>query len=93
MGHWRPGAMGTLRMALDNSLYCIGCCAGLMVVLVAAGAMSLPWALLIAAVVFAEKVLPRGEWTARAAGGTLVLLSGLVVLEPGLAAALRAWSL
>lgn len=93
MGHWRPGAAGTLRMALDNSLYCLGCCAGLMVVLVAAGAMSLPWALLIAAIVFAEKVLPRGEWTARAAGVALLLLGVFVVVEPGLAAALRAWSL
>jgi predicted metal-binding membrane protein len=93
MGHWRPGAVGTLRMALDHSFYCLGCCAGLMVVLVAAGAMSLPWALLIAAVVFAEKALPAGAWTARAAGAALVLLGALVVAEPGLAAALRAWSL
>jgi predicted metal-binding membrane protein len=93
MGHWRPGAAGTLRMALDHSLYCLGCCAGLMVVLVAAGAMSLPWALLIAVVIFAEKVLPRGEWTARATGAALVLLSVFVVAEPGLATALRAWSL
>jgi predicted metal-binding membrane protein len=93
MGHWRPAAMGTLRMALDHSLYCLGCCAGLMVVLVAAGAMSLPWALLIAAVVFAEKVLPAGAWTARAAGVALVLLGVFVVVEPGLAATLRAWSL
>jgi predicted metal-binding membrane protein len=93
MGHWRPGAMGTLRMALEHSLYCLGCCAGLMVVLVAAGAMSLPWALLIAAVVFAEKVLPRGAWTARAAGAAFVLLGLFVVVEPGLAATLRAWSL
>jgi predicted metal-binding membrane protein len=93
MGHWRPGAVGTLRMALDNSLYCLGCCAGLMVVLVAAGAMSLPWALLIAVVVFAEKVLPSGKWTARASGAALVFLGLLVVVEPGLAAALRAWSL
>lgn len=93
MGHWRPGAMGTLRMALDHSLYCLGCCAGLMVVLVAAGAMSLPWALLIAAVVFAEKLLPAGAWTARAAGATLVLLGVFVLVEPSLAAALRNWSL
>jgi predicted metal-binding membrane protein len=93
MGHWRPGVVGTLRMALDHSLYCLGCCAGLMVVLVAAGAMSPPWALLIAAVVFAEKVLPRGEWTARAAGAALVLLGVFVLVEPGLAAALRNWSL
>jgi predicted metal-binding membrane protein len=92
MGHWRPGAMGTLRMALDHSLYCLGCCAGLMVVLVAAGAMSLPWALLIAAVVFAEKVLPAGAWTARAAGAALVLLGVFVLVAPGLAAALRNWS-
>ena len=93
MGHWRPGAVGTLRMALDHSLYCLGCCAGLMVVLVAAGAMSLPWALLIAAVVLAEKALPAGAWTARTAGVALVLLGVFVVVEPGLAATLRAWSL
>jgi predicted metal-binding membrane protein len=93
MGHWRPGAMGTLRMALAHSLYCLGCCAGLMVVLIAAGAMSLPWALLIAAAVFAEKVLPAGAWTARAAGAALVLLGVFVLVEPGLAATLRAWSL
>jgi predicted metal-binding membrane protein len=92
MGHWRPGTMGTLRLALANSLYCLGCCAGLMVVLVAAGAMSLPWALLIAAVVFAEKVLPLGTWAARVTGAALVLLGVLVVAEPGLAAVLRAWS-
>jgi predicted metal-binding membrane protein len=93
MGHWRSGSMGTLRMALDHALYCLGCCVGLMVVLVVAGAMSLPWALLIAALVFAEKVLPRGEWTARATGAALVLLGVVVVVEPGLAATLRAWSL
>jgi predicted metal-binding membrane protein len=93
MGHWRPGTMGTLRMALAHSLYCLGCCAGLMVVLVAAGAMSLPWALLIAAIVFAEKVLPRGAWTARVAGVALALLGVFVVVEPSLAATLRAWSL
>jgi predicted metal-binding membrane protein len=64
-----------------------------MVVLVAAGAMSLPWALLIAAIVFAEKALPRGKWTARVAGAALVLLGVFVLAEPALAAALRSWSL
>jgi predicted metal-binding membrane protein len=89
MGHWRAGTRGTLRMALEHALYCLGCCVGLMAVLVAAGAMALVWALLIATVVFAEKVLPRGEWTARVAGAALVFLGLLVVAEPGLAAALR----
>jgi predicted metal-binding membrane protein len=92
MGHWRAGIRGTLGMAIEHSLFCLGCCAGLMVVLVAAGAMALPWALLIAAVIFAEKVLPRGEWTARAAGAALVVLGLLVAAQPGLAGALRMWS-
>jgi predicted metal-binding membrane protein len=36
-----------------------------MVVLVVAGAMGLPWVLLIAAAVAAEKLLPGGVWIAR----------------------------
>jgi predicted metal-binding membrane protein len=65
MERWRASYGATLRLALTHAAYCVGCCWGLMVILVAAGAMSLPWVLLIAAVVFAEKLLPRGEWTAR----------------------------
>ena len=89
MGHWRSGYRGTLRMALEHAAYCIGCCWGLMVVLVAAGAMALHWVLLIAVLVFAEKVLPYGEWTGRIAGGVLLVLGLLVVAQPDLAAVLR----
>ena len=60
-----------------------------MVVLVAAGAMSLHWVLLIAAVVFVEKLLPRGEWTTRLVGGALLALGLLVAIEPGLVATVR----
>jgi len=60
-----------------------------MVILVAAGAMSLPWVLLIAAAVFAEKVLPRGEWTARGVGAAFVVLGAAVALNPDLAMLLR----
>ncbi len=89
MGHWRSGYLGTLKMALEHAAYCVGCCWGLMVVLVAAGAMALHWVLLIAALVFAEKVLPHGEWTARIVGGVLLLLGLLVAVQPHLAAVLR----
>ena len=60
-----------------------------MVVLVAAGAVGLNWVLLIAAVVFVEKRLPRGEWTARGAGVALIVLGLVVAMRPELAAALR----
>jgi predicted metal-binding membrane protein len=89
MGHWRDGYLGTFKMALEHAVYCIGCCWALMVVLVAAGAMTLPWVLLIAVIVFAEKILPHGEWTARIAGGALVLLGLLVAVQPSLAVFLR----
>jgi predicted metal-binding membrane protein len=50
-----------------------------MAVLVGAAAMSLTAAALIAALVFAEKVLPGGEWTARVAGFAL-FVAAIVVL-------------
>ena len=62
-------------------------------VLVVAGAMGLPWVLLIACVVAAEKILPRGEWIARMTGVALALLGVAVAAEPGLAALLRAWAM
>jgi predicted metal-binding membrane protein len=85
----RTGYRGTLGLPLEHAGYCLGCCWGLMVVLVAAGALALNWVLLIAAVVFVEKLLPRGEWTARIVGGALVLLGLAVAVHPELAMALH----
>ena len=45
--------------------------------------------LLIAVLVFAEKLLPYGQWTARIIGGALIGLALLVVARPDLAALLR----
>jgi predicted metal-binding membrane protein len=88
-GHWREGWQGGLAMGRAHALYCLGCCWALMAVLVVAGAMGLLWVLLIAAVVAAEKLLPRGEWIARAAGVGLILLGVAVAVRPGLAMVLR----
>jgi predicted metal-binding membrane protein len=90
LGHWRDGWRGGLMMGAAHSLYCLGCCWALMIVLVVAGAMGLIWVLLIAAVVAAEKLLPRGEWIARTTGIALVLLGIAVAIRPSLAGALRA---
>lgn len=68
---------GALRMGSTHGLYCLGCCWALMAVLVLAVAMSLAWAAAIAAAVFAEKVLPRGEALARLLAVALVAF-GLV---------------
>jgi len=89
LGHWRAGRRGSLALGWSHAVYCLGCCWALMVVLVAAGAMGLRWVLLIAAVVAAEKLLPGGEWFARAAGGALLLLGATVALRPDLVMVLR----
>jgi predicted metal-binding membrane protein len=90
MNHWKPGPAGALRMGLEHGLYCAGCCWGLMAVLVVAGAMGLPWVLLIAVVVAAEKLLPRGRWAARLTGVLLLGLGAWVALRPEAAMLLRA---
>jgi len=89
LGHWRAGLRGSLALGWSHALYCLGCCWALMVVLVAAGAMGLAWVLLITAVVAAEKLLPKGEWIARATGGALLLLGVVLALRPALVTALR----
>ena len=89
LGHWRAGWTGALAMGWAHAVYCVGCCGALMLVLVVAGAMGLPWVLLIACAVAAEKLLPRGERIARLTGAALILLGVAVAIRPGLATALR----
>jgi predicted metal-binding membrane protein len=89
LGHWRAGRRGSLALGWSHAIYCLGCCWALMLVLVAAGAMGLRWVLLITAVVAAEKLLPGGEWIARAAGVALLLLGLTVALHPEFVTVLR----
>ena len=77
MERWTRSA---LRLGAEHGLYCVGCCWALMAVLVVAGAMGVVWAAGIAAVVFAEKVLPAGEWAARTAGIALLAAAAAVVI-------------
>jgi predicted metal-binding membrane protein len=57
---WKEGRLGALQMGLVHGAYCVGCCWGLMIVLFALGVMSLVWMVVVAAVIFAEKVTPFG---------------------------------
>lgn len=71
MTRWRAGSTGALRMGLEHGAYCLGCCWALMLLLFVAGVMNLAWVALIAAFVFAEKLLPRGRLASYAAGAVL----------------------
>jgi predicted metal-binding membrane protein len=78
--HWRAGNAGALRMGMRHGLYCVGCCAMLMLLLFAVGVMNLAWVATIAALVLVEKLLPAGRVTARAAGAVLLALAAAALL-------------
>lgn len=85
--HWRPGALGALRLGALHGAYCVGCCWMLMALLFVGGVMNLAWIAALSLLVLAEKLLPAGRWIGRATG--IVLLAwGAALLLPGALAAL-----
>jgi predicted metal-binding membrane protein len=75
---WREGAVGAFRSGVAHGTRCVGCSAGLMFVLFAVGLMNLGWMVLLAAVIFAENVVPHGPLIGRLAGVAL-LISGVAM--------------
>jgi predicted metal-binding membrane protein len=78
MQNWRPGATGALRLGVLHGVDCLGCCAGLMVGLVALGMMNLACMLTAAVIIFAEKTIPSSHRIARPLG--VVMVAGGVAL-------------
>jgi predicted metal-binding membrane protein len=62
--HFRPGAPGALRMGIEHGRDCVGSSWALMAALFALGVMSLTWMALVAALIAAERMLPRATRTA-----------------------------
>jgi predicted metal-binding membrane protein len=71
---------GPLRLGVEHGVWCIGCCVGLMAVLVLAASMSLVWAAVIAAAVFVQKVVPLGERSAKLTGVGLLVAAAYVAV-------------
>jgi predicted metal-binding membrane protein len=99
LGGWRPGWPGALRMGVEHGAFCIGCCWGLMLVLFALGVMSITWMLVVAGLIFAEKVLPFGARLSRIFAVAFVAVGIWVaaapssvpgLTQPGSAQAMRA---
>jgi predicted metal-binding membrane protein len=86
--NWRPGAPGALRLGAMHGTDCLGCCAGLMVGLVALGMMNIAWMLTAAVVIFVEKTLPDSHRVARPLGVLMVVggvvFLGVSLLQPGM---------
>lgn len=64
---WSPRARD-FRVGLHHGAYCVGCCWGLMAILIAVGVMNVYAMLAVAAIIFVEKLWRRGELLAKALG-------------------------
>jgi len=71
-----------IRSGLANGLHCVGSSGGLMVVLFALGVMSVVWMVVVAGVIFAEKVLPQGLRLTRVVAIALLALGIWVAFSP-----------
>jgi predicted metal-binding membrane protein len=83
------GPARDLRVGIHHGLYCVGCCWGLMLVLVAVGVMNVAAMVALAVIIFVEKLWRRGVGLSKAVGIAFLLLAVLVPFAPWLLPGLR----
>jgi predicted metal-binding membrane protein len=78
------GRTRDVEVGLRHGGYCVGCCWGLMLVLVVMGVMNVGWMVLIAAAIAIEKLWRHGRLFAYATGVALIALAFVVPSHPNL---------
>ena len=81
--NWRPGRVGAFVMGIHHGAFCVGCCWALMALLFVGGIMNLLWIAGLAVFVLIEKVVPRGQWLARAGGLACIVAAMLIGARAG----------
>jgi predicted metal-binding membrane protein len=93
-GGWRGriyrGRLRDLRVGAHHGGYCLGCCWGLMVILIAVGVMNVAAMVGLAALVLIEKVWRWGPAAGRLAGTAALGLAVATIWLPWLAPGLHA---
>jgi predicted metal-binding membrane protein len=85
-----PGGIRDLRVGIHHGLYCVGCCWGLMIVLIAAGIMNIAAMVALAFVISLEKLWRRGELVATVLGLAFLGASVVAAFSPSLLPGLQA---
>lgn len=84
--HWRAGSAGAWRVGLEHGLFCVGCCWLMMALLFLVGVMNLLWVAALSVFVLLERLLPRGEWLARASGVPLLAFAAYLLVTSAMTA-------
>jgi predicted metal-binding membrane protein len=83
------GRARDLRVGTHHGAYCVGCCWGLMIVLIAVGVMNVAAMAGLAAVIFLEKLWRHGKLLSRAVGVAFLVIGALAAFYPDLLPALQ----
>jgi predicted metal-binding membrane protein len=78
------GPARDLRVGVHHGLYCVGCCWGLMIVLIGVGVMNLPVMVVLAGVILIEKVWWHGAAFSRVVGVSMLVIAALAPFVPAL---------
>jgi predicted metal-binding membrane protein len=83
------GRFRDVRVGAHHGGYCLGCCWGLMVILVAVGVMNVAVMVALAALILIEKIWTRGPAAGRLAGAAALALAVATIWFPWLAPGLH----
>lgn len=78
------GPARDLRVGMHHGAYCVACCWGLMIVLIAVGAMNVAMMAVLAVVILIEKVWKYGRPFSIVVGGALLLAAAFAPWHPWL---------
>jgi predicted metal-binding membrane protein len=84
------GRSRDVRVGVHHGAYCLGCCWGLMAILIAVGVMNVAAMIGLAALVLVEKVWKWGPAAGRIAGSAVLALAVATIWLPWLAPGLHA---
>jgi predicted metal-binding membrane protein len=87
----RRGHAIDLRLGLYHGMFCIACCWGLMLILLALGVMDLPAMIGLAAVTCIEKLTPFGLQAGRLVGCAFIVTAVVISIWPSLLPILGAY--
>ena len=74
--------LGAVVMGIRHGMFCMGCCAALMLLLFAVAVMDLRWVVALTILVTSEKLLPGAKlWRLTIAVGFIAAAAGLVILR------------
>lgn len=74
MTEWREGSTGAFVMGTIHGVYCVGCCAGTMLLLFVFGAMDIRVIAILSTIVALEKLTPWGASFAKFIGVVMIAL-------------------